>query len=116
MLKTFVQDYTRRMQKLKWFKSPVSNVLSFVSLIQCFNVYAILTYFIYPDCQTCTACDAGCRATIAGISWVFIRILNGIFFANNQMVRPIEAPYSTKFYNYLYTYSALSMILVLPWR
>jgi hypothetical protein len=116
LLQTFRQDYARRMQELRGPNSPTLNVLSFVSLIQCFNVYAVLTYFVYPDCPTCTTCDAGCRATLAGISWVFILAANAVFFADNQAIRPLEAPASNKVYRAFTYYFLLSILLLLPWE
>jgi hypothetical protein len=94
LLQTFRQDYDRRMQGLRGYYSPTTDVLAFVSLIECFNVYALLTYFVYPDCRAGTTCDAGCRATLAGISWVVILAANTFFFADNQSVRPLVAPAS----------------------
>jgi hypothetical protein len=113
LLQTFRQDYARRMEGRH---SPTTNVLAFVSLIQCLNVYALLTYFVYPDCPTCTTCDAGCRATLAGISWVFILAANAFFFADNQAVRPLEAPASTKLYKAFTAYCLVSLLLLRPWK
>lgn len=117
LLHTFRQDYARRMQGMRGrFYSPTTDVLVFVSLIQCLNVYALLTYVVYPDCPTCSTCEAGCRATVAGISWVFILAANAFFFADHPAVRPLEAPASTKLYKAFLSYSLVSLLLLLPWK